>query len=72
MAHNTSYIEKDWRCVACDALLGAWHGAWLELKYKRAVYTIRGDLQAACHCRRCGTRNVIQTEARARAPPAIT
>jgi hypothetical protein len=44
--------ERKWWCPRCGALLGIERGGEVELKYKVALYRVRGTVEATC--RRCG------------------
>ena len=48
---------RPWRCRACAALLGMERDGELHVKYKEAVYSIRGQCRHGC--RRCGAMNVL-------------
>jgi hypothetical protein len=71
--HETS-PEESWRCASCAALLGVRRGDRIELRYKTALYVVRGEVTA--RCRRCGTTNRLSSldgaRALARSPPATS
>ena len=45
--------RHEWRCPTCDALLGIFDGERIDLRYKTAVYKVRGEVISRCRC--CGT-----------------
>lgn len=55
-----------WRCPTCCTLLGIADGGVMEVRYKSAVYFVRGELRTLC--RRCGNESVFETGSAA--PPA--
>jgi hypothetical protein len=52
----TRHTEREWRCRACDSLLGIERGQKLHLKYKTAEYVVTGTVTTTC--RRCSAPNV--------------
>ena len=48
-----------WRCGACRTLIGIARGDLIEVKYKQAVFEIRGTVTT--RCRRCGTPSAFDT-----------
>ncbi len=50
---------ENWRCRACNALLGVHRSDLVEVRYKTVAYTVRGELFT--DCRRCGTTNHLDT-----------
>ena len=51
--------SPEWRCRKCGTLLGVATGDHVEVRYKAAVYRVRGEL--ATDCRKCGTPNRIDS-----------
>jgi hypothetical protein len=49
---NVNASGRQWKCWRCDSLLGIEHDGVMELKYKEALYKVRGVVKATC--RRCG------------------
>lgn len=45
----------EWRCRSCGALLGVRRGNRIDLRYKTARYSVRGEVRMTC--RRCSTFN---------------
>ena len=51
-------MEREWRCSACNSLLGVENGAHLRLRHKRAQYVVDGgDYNVIAVCRNCSTIN---------------
>ena len=51
--------SPEWRCRKCGTLLGVATGDHVEVRYKAAVYRVRGEI--ATDCRKCGTANFVDT-----------
>ncbi len=60
--------DREWRCPDCGTLLGIVRNGLLEVKYKDALYTVRGTVWTSC--RRCGTPSAAHSTpaAEAQAP----
>jgi RNase P subunit RPR2 len=48
---------KEWRCSACNTLLGIQRDDHIHLRYKQAEYAVTGTVVATC--RQCSRRNEI-------------
>ena len=59
MPSSPSSHPTDWRCRTCSTLLGVARGDEIDIRYKTAHYTVRGE--ATAYCRRCGTDNHISS-----------
>lgn len=59
MQSGIGHQNSQWRCRKCGTLLGVATGDVVEVRYKTAVYRVRGEL--ATDCRKCGTANRLDT-----------
>jgi len=59
MQTESGQQNSQWRCRKCGALLGVADDDHVEVRYKTAVYRVRGEL--ATDCRKCGTANFVDT-----------
>jgi len=59
MQSEIGHQNSQWRCRKCGTLLGVATGDEVEVRYKTAVYRVRGEL--ATDCRKCGTANRLDT-----------
>ena len=59
MQSEIGHQNSQWRCRQCGTLLGVATGDEVEVRYKTAVYRVRGEL--ATDCRKCGTANRLDT-----------
>jgi hypothetical protein len=56
---TTNSHSGDWRCRACDALLGRRHGDGVHVRYKDLSAVIFGRVEI--ECRRCAAPNTHET-----------
>ena len=60
-------VGRPWNCSECPTLLGTYDELSMTLKYKQAVYEVRGsDLVVVAICRNCGTENRLSRPDRLR------
>ena len=56
---STHPSRQTWRCPACRTLFGIVEGDRIEIRYKDAAFTVRGELET--RCRRCQAPSKFST-----------
>jgi RNase P subunit RPR2 len=63
-------FNQKWRCRTCGTLLGIPEKDHIEIRYKTAAYTVKGELSTLC--RRCNTPNFYDTRIRTTEPLGVS